>query len=103
MKVGMIGGRTSTLGFGALGVDTFAVPRPEDAPEVWRLVDPSEYAVLFVTEPIYDVLREELEAVSRQPMPVITVIPAVTGGGGTGLKELKVLVERAVGTDVLLR
>lgn len=103
MKVGMIGGSTSTLGFRALGVDTFAVPSPGEAQEVWKRVVPSEYAVLFITEPVYEVLREDLTALSEQPLPVITVIPAVTGSRGVGLADLKVLVERAVGTDVLLR
>jgi len=103
MKVGMLGGRTSILGFRALGVDTFTVPRPQDAPGVFSGIDLAGYVVLFVTEPVYEVLKKEPGALEERELPVITVIPAVTSEGGVGLRELKALVERAVGTDVLLR
>lgn len=103
MKVGMLGGRTSILGFRALGVDTFTVPRPQDAPEVFGRIELSDYAVLFITEPVYEVLKEDLASLEGRPLPVVTVIPAVTSTGGVGLSELKALVERAVGTDVLMR
>ena len=103
MKLAIIGGKTSTVGFKALGLDTFTVRRPVEAPEVWKRMDPAQYAVVLVTEPVYRVLKEEIGALDRESLPVITVIPAVTGSAGVGERELRELVERAVGTDVMFR
>jgi V/A-type H+-transporting ATPase subunit F len=74
-----------------------------DAVTVWQQVDPDDYAVLFITEPVYEVLRDELESLRGRTVPVITVIPEVSGSRGLGEEELRLLVERAVGTDVMFR
>lgn len=103
MKVAMIGGKTSIIGFKALGVETFAVPRPEDSPEVWNEVKQAEYAIIFMTEPIYEVLRLPVDELRGEKLPVITVIPAVAGSREVGMEETRALVEKAVGADVLFR
>ncbi len=103
MKVAMIGGKTSTIGFRALGVETFAVHRPEDSLEVWSDIRPAEYAIIFMTEPIYEVLRREVDELREEKLPVVTVIPAVVGSMEVGMEETRALVEKAVGADVLFR
>lgn len=103
MKIGFIGGKTSTAGFQALGVETFPVPRPEDAPERWKEIDLDSFAVIFVTEPVYEYLGDEIKKARERVFPVVTVIPAVSGGRGVAGSELRELVEKAVGTDVYFR
>lgn len=103
MKVAMIGGKTSIMGFKALGVETFAVPRLEDSQEVWQDVRPAEYAIIFMTEPIYEVLQQEIDELREKRLPVVTVIPAVAGSRELGMEETRALVEKAVGADVLFR
>jgi V/A-type H+/Na+-transporting ATPase subunit F len=103
MKIAMIGGKTSTIGFKALGVETFDVPKPQDATEVFGGVRPSRYAIIFMTEPVYEVLRSEVEELRDERLPVITVIPAVAGSNEVGMEETRAMVEKAVGADVLLR
>jgi len=70
MKIAMIGGKTSTIGFKALGVETFDVPKPQDATEVFGGVRPSRYAIIFMTEPVYEVLRSEVEELRDERLPV---------------------------------
>lgn len=98
----MIGGRTSTAGFQALGVDAFVVRRPAEAAEVWARMNPSDYSIIFVTEPVYPALKDEIAALDERKLPVITVLPSVAGSKGSGEKELKKLVERAVGAEIVI-
>jgi V/A-type H+/Na+-transporting ATPase subunit F len=101
MKLGMIGGKTSTIGFAALGVDTFPVMKPSEASVVWESIDHKEYAVIFMTEPIYRELAERVKAMMLDFVPTVIVIPAVTGSEGIAEQELRALVEKAVGTDMI--
>jgi len=103
LKIAMIGGKTSTAGFGALGVKTFPVAVPSEAPDVWKTMDLAEFAVIFMTEPIYEVLADAVAEVRGETIPVVAVIPAVVGSQGIGMKEMKTLVERAIGVDVIFR
>ncbi|MBN1289977.1 MAG: V-type ATP synthase subunit F [Actinobacteria bacterium] len=101
MKIGMIGGNTSTMGFKALGVETFPVVRPESSIETWKKIKLDEYGIIFITEPIYEVLKEVVEELDRRSFPVITVIPAVSGSRGIAKEELRQRIEKAVGMDIM--
>ena len=103
MKVAFVGGKTSTLGFRALGVDVFPIAKPEEAPAVWQEIDLQEYGVIFITEPIYKVLTEEIKEARRRELPVITVLPSVAESEGIGVLELGKMIEKAVGSDLLVR
>jgi vacuolar-type H+-ATPase subunit F/Vma7 len=98
LKVAMIGGRTSTLGFKAIGVDTYVAPAPEDGPDIWQSLPLQRYGVIVITEPVYLVLRERVpDFPGYEGLPIILVVPAVTGSLEVGREELKGRVEKAVG------
>lgn len=103
MKIAVIGDETATAGFKALGLDAFTVAEPSQAAETWKGVDPDEYSIIFISEPEYRALADELALLRDRVYPVVTVIPSVWGGRNAGRDELKGLVERAVGTDVMFR
>lgn len=103
MKVAVIGDRTSVAGFKALGLDTFILREPSKARDVWRRLDLDSYAVIFLTEPVYETLAGEREQLKRQVLPVVSVIPAVTGSRHVGYEEIRTMVESAVGSDVMFR
>lgn len=103
LGVAMIGGKTSTIGFRALGVDTYAVTRLDEAERVWAEVQMDRYAVIFITEPVYERLASMIAALREEEkanLPVITVLPSVAVSKEHGLKEMRQKVERAVGVDV---
>lgn len=100
MKIAAVGTASSVMGFKALGIDVFVVPRPEEAAAVWKTLDPDQYAVIFVTEDLIEQFAEQIEMYSRVTFPVVTLIPPVAGSGGSGVARLKALVEKAVGTDL---
>ncbi len=101
LKVAMIGGRTSTLGFKAVGVDTYIAPLPEDGPRIWKELDLSRYAVVMITEPVYEeLLREFPQFPPHEGLPVVLVIPAVTGSREIASSALREKVRRAMGADL---
>ena len=102
MKIAIVGPASSVVGFKALGLDAFVVSRPEDASAVWELLDPEQYAVIFVVENLFEPLSEQIELFRRRAFPVITAIPPVSGEEGAGIERLRALVEKAVGADLVL-
>ncbi|MDY6796459.1 MAG: V-type ATP synthase subunit F [Actinomycetota bacterium] len=102
LGVAMVGGKTSTIGFRALGVDTYTVVHPDNAEEIWEEVPLEKYAVVFITEPIYERVAQRIadfrEEGSR--LPVITVLPSVAVSEERGIMEIKDKVEKAVGLDI---
>lgn len=101
LKVAMIGGRTSTLGFKAVGVETYIAPLPEDGPRIWREMDLRRYAVIMVTEPVFEVLHREIPGFPpHEGLPVILVIPAVTGSREMAAARMRERVQKAVGADL---
>ena len=100
-KVAMIGGRTSTLGFKAVGVETFVAPLPEDGPRIWNQLDLDRYAVIMVTEPVFEVLEREVPGFPPHGgLPVVLAIPAVTGSREIAVARMRERVVKAVGADL---
>lgn len=101
LKVAMLGGRTSILGFKAVGVEAYVAPLPEDGPRIWREMDLSRYAVVMVTEPVFEVLEREVPGFPPHAgLPVVMAIPAVTGSRETAAARMRERVQKAVGADL---
>ncbi len=101
LKVAMIGGRTSTTGFKAVGVEVYIAAAPEDGPAIWESVPMDRYAAIMVTEPVYRILRERYtDFPAHEGLPVVLAIPAVTGSLGIGRADIKKRVEKAVGAII---
>lgn len=102
-KIAVIGDRTSVLGYRGLGLDTFEVAGAPGAREVWPDVIAGGYDVIFVTEDVYGGITDLVDEVSEQATPAVSVIPPATGGTGLGGEKIRRIVEKAIGTDVLIR
>ncbi len=102
MDIALIGGRTSTSAFGALGVRTFVVDRPEDAVSAWERIPFEELGLLLVNETVYGSLPEQIAELRERTLPVVLVIPTLSGSRGIGRKELRELVEKATGTSMVM-
>ena len=86
LKVAMIGGMTSVIGFKAVGVETYIAGVPEDGPKIWRSLPLERYAVVAITEPVYRVLLDEVPGFPGvDDLPVILPVPAVSGSLGLAL------------------
>ena len=61
----------------------------------------SGYAVIYVTENMAEASREQIEHYRTVSVPVIILIPGVSGNTGEGVNEVHRSVEKAVGSDIL--
>ncbi len=102
-KIAIIGDATSVAGFRPLGFATYALERPEDAREAWPGVIDGDFAVIFVTEPVYAVISDLIAATADRPAPAVTVIPGVGSSGGVGGDKLDRAIVRALGTKMPVR
>lgn len=103
LKIAVIGGRETVMGFTALGLSAFPVSDPAEAKRIFRALtkDSDEYAIIYVEESLAETLGSEIDKYKDSPSPAIILIPGREGSMGLGLSALNAAVERAVGTNIL--
>ena len=103
LKIAVIGGRETVMGFKALGLDTYPVDNVEEARSVFREItrEEEQYAIIYVEENLAQGLQHEIDKFKDVPTPAIILIPGRDGSMGLGLSALQAAVERAVGTNIL--
>ena len=103
LKIGVLGGRETVMGFKGLGLDVFPVDNAEEARHTLRQITrgEEEYAIIYVEENLVEPLRHEIDRFKDSPTPAIILIPGRDGSLGLGLSALTAAVERAVGTNIL--
>lgn len=102
-KIAVLGDRQSIMGFAALGLTTVPVENDGEAmTEFKRLSRDEQYAIIYVTESLYQTLKTEIEKLSDSVTPAVILIPDYSGSLGLGRSALQSAVERAVGgADIL--
>lgn len=100
-KIGVIGDRESVLGFKAVGLDVFPCDSSEEAKKVLNKVVKDDYAIIYVTEQLYQDMTEEASEFIDRKLPAIIPVPSKDGTLGIGVQGVKKSVERAVGADIL--
>ena len=104
LKIAVIGGRDTVMGFKALGLDTFPAENTAEAGKILRQLtreSEDEYAIIYIEENFAAELHAEIDKFKDSPSPAIILIPGREGSTGQGLQALKAAVERAVGTNIL--
>ena len=104
VKIAVIGGRETVLGFKALGLDVFPVEDGAEAkPLLRRLAQDTvnTYAIIYVEENLAEELDSEIEKYKDKARPAIILIPGKDGPLSLGQNALRAAVERAVGSDIL--
>lgn len=99
-KIGVIGDKQSVMGFKAVGLNVFDCSSKEEARNTLKsIVD--EFAIIYITESIYDELKEIIYEYNEKRLPAIIPIPSMKGKTGIGIENIKKAVEKAVGADIL--
>ena len=104
LKIAVIGGRDTVMGFKALGLDTFPAENTAEAGKLLRQLtreSEDEYAIIYIEETFAQQLTAEIDKYKDSPTPAIILIPGREGSIGLGQSALKAAVERAVGTNIL--
>ena len=103
LKIAVVGGAETVMGFKALGLEACPVANAEEARETLRRLtkDSEDYAIIYVEENLAQELQHEIDKFKDVPKPAIILIPGREGALGLGQTALKAAVERAVGSDIL--
>ena len=105
LKIAVVGGAETVMGFKALGLEACPVANAEEARETLRRLtkDSEDYAIIYVEENLAQELQHEIDKFKDVPKPAIILIPGRGRPLGLGQTALKAAVERAVGSDIALR
>lgn len=102
--IAVIGDSESVKGFGAVGLESYVCDKPEDAAQLLKTVTESDkYAVIYMTEELFEITEKERAKFSERITPAIIPIPGVRGNTGVGMRRLSSFVEKAVGSDILFK
>lgn len=103
LKIAVVGGAETVIGFKALGLEACPVANAEEAREVLRHLtrDSEDYAIIYIEENLAAELKHDIDRYKDSPKPAIILIPGREGSLGLGQSALKAAVERAVGSDIL--
>ena len=100
-KIGVIGDKQSVQGFKAVGLDVFDCNTKEEAKSTLHKIAGDNYAIIYVTESIYEQIKESIYEYNEERLPAIIPIPGMQGSLNIGLSNIKKAVEKAVGADIL--
>lgn len=100
-KIAVLGDRDSIYGFASLGLEVRPVRDLAEAAGELRHLAEDDYAVIYVTEAIFEGLGSEIDRYESQQIPAVIPIPGVSGNTGIGMRNVKKTVEQAVGSDII--
>ena len=103
LKIAVIGGRDTVIGFRALGLETYPTADAAEAGHILRRLtrENDDYAIIYIEENLAAELAHEIDKFKDRPTPAVILIPGREGSMGLGQSALKAAVERAVGTNIL--
>ena len=103
LKIAVIGGAGTVLGFKALGLEACPASNADEARTILKRLtaEGEEYAIIYIEENLAQELAHEIDKFKDSPVPAIILIPGRDGSIGLGQEALKAAVERAVGTNLL--
>jgi len=100
-KIAIIGSEDTISGFKALGVQAVAAnDAVETQNKIKAMYEKNEFAVIFITEDWADKISDFLENLAPKALPAIVSIPSQKGTTGAGLRGIRKIVEKAVGSDI---
>ncbi len=100
-RIAVIGDPDSVLGFKALGLEVFPVESVEEARRTLHALAKDSYAVIYLTEQVAVQMEADVARYKDELTPAIILIPGKEGSLGIGMANVKSVVERAVGADIL--
>lgn len=103
LKIAVIGGSDTVMGFKALGLETYPAADAAEAGQILRTLtkDSDDYAIIYIEETLAQELGHEIGRFKDRPTPAVILIPGREGSIGLGQTALRAAVERAVGTNIL--
>ena len=103
-NIAVMGDKESIKGFSAVGIDAVVCDEPTEATTVFKeIIEKDKYAVIYITEELFEQAHKEIERYSESAVPAVIPIPGAKGNTGIGSARLSSFVEQAVGSDILFK
>lgn len=100
-KIGVIGPRQRIACFMAAGFHIYEADSAEEASAALKKAKNESCAVIYIVPSLAAEIEEDIQKLSREALPAVSVLPEA--GGGMGIKQLSRAVERAVGADIVFK
>ncbi len=100
-KIAVMGDRDSIYGFASVGLDIYPIEDAAHAGRRIRQLQEMSYAIIYMTEALYQSLEKELDEYRERALPAIIPIPGVAGNTGVGMEQVRKSVLQAVGSDII--
>lgn len=97
----VVGKRDSILGFKTVGLETLFWENREASVEELKQFIEEGMKIIFITENIFEEIQFLINAYSGKIYPVFVPIPDITGSSGVSAQNIRNLVIKALGTDIL--
>lgn len=102
-KIAILGSHDAILGFKGLGIDAYGLTEENAQNQAEEVLNKEGYAIIFITEDWTGKLESVLDEYRSRALPAIVSVPSPKGTKGAALKNLKKIVEQAVGSDILFK
>ncbi len=92
-KVGFIGDKASVEFFAIFGAEIFPAEKVEEAERIISGINFADYAVIFITEEVFDRELFSKQLMAKKLMP----IPSLLSNQGKGYRIVEDLIRKATG------
>lgn len=99
-KVAAIGDKDSIVAFRAVGIEVFTAYDHQTARTLVDHLAKEKYGLIFITEPIAQLIQETIQRYKSKLLPAIILIPSNRGTLGIGMDDINRNVEKAVGSNI---
>jgi vacuolar-type H+-ATPase subunit F/Vma7 len=108
-KIAIIGPEDIISGFRMLGVTAFHVRESDEMLKTYQEIkektldqeSDEKYAVVIVVEELLEhISDDEYARMTKDPLPALVALPGIEGSRGQGSQRLKMLTEKAIGSDI---
>ena len=108
MKVAIIGNENTVLPLKSLGIEIFNIAAQKDGEEILARIRNEEngndnYAVIFITSDWHKKLETEITKFKNKILPAIISLPSPAEKQGATLAGLEKMMERAIGSKLILK
>ncbi|MFA5340576.1 MAG: V-type ATP synthase subunit F [Clostridia bacterium] len=100
-KAAVIGRHDDILAYKAVGLTAYDIEE-SDFKDIVKMLEKQQYAVIFVTEEIYEQNSEVIDKYTDSVLPAFIAIPGMKGTTGVGMMNIRRCTERAIGADILI-
>ncbi len=102
-KIAILGSHDIILGFKGLGIEVVGLTEDNAEQQVRGVFAKEDYAIVFITEDWAEKLEKVLADYYSRALPAVVSVPTSEDTTGAALKNLRKIVEQAVGSDILFK